>query len=292
MNKKSGLSLTIIFKAESANYGEGYSNLATLKKITRSDSNEYTYISRQSLRYNIIEQLGWDKTPVSQEAKGVVQFSPDATIKDYPEIDLFGYMKTTKAKSEEDSKGTSNTRSAVARLSNAISLSPYYGDSDFLNNMGLAKRKDFDNSLAQTEIHSSYYKYTINIDLDKVGIDKDIEITNSEKANRVNSLLTTIRFLYKDIRGRRENLSPLFIIGGLYERKNPFFEHVVDVKNNQIKIAPIESVLENVDIKNNTYIGVINDIFDNDIDLKEKLNATSIDKVFEVLEREVNEYYN
>lgn len=76
---------------------------------------------------------------------GVVQFAPSATIKDYPEIDLFGYMKTT-AKGDEQ-KGGAATRSAVARLSNAIALEPFQGNLEFLTNMGLAVRGNLEMEL-------------------------------------------------------------------------------------------------------------------------------------------------
>jgi CRISPR-associated protein Cst2 len=88
--EKKGLTLTFIMMAESANYSDGLNNISVLKKMNRGDSNQYSYISRQALRYNMIQQLGWDTTPVERQKK-VVQFHPDATIKDYPEIDLFGY---------------------------------------------------------------------------------------------------------------------------------------------------------------------------------------------------------
>ena len=91
--KNEGLTFTIVFLAESANYGEGVGNITTLKKMTRGNYEQYSYISRQAMRYNIVQQLKWDNTPVDGKS-GVVQFAPSATIKDYPEIDLFGYMKT------------------------------------------------------------------------------------------------------------------------------------------------------------------------------------------------------
>ena len=90
--KKNGLTLTMVFLAESANYGEGVGNITALKKMTRGDFQQYSYISRQAIRYNIIQQLNWDNTPVDRKS-GVVQFAPSATIEDYPEIDLFGYYK-------------------------------------------------------------------------------------------------------------------------------------------------------------------------------------------------------
>ena len=92
--RREGLTVTMIFLAESANYGEGIGNISSLKKMTRGDYEEYSYISRQALRYNRVQQASWDTTPVDGKS-GVVQFAPSATIADYPEIDLFGYMKTT-----------------------------------------------------------------------------------------------------------------------------------------------------------------------------------------------------
>ena len=70
--------------------------------MTRGDFQQYSYISRQAMRYNIVKQLKWDNTPVDGKS-GVVQFAPSATIEDYPEIDLFGYMKTTSK--ADDKKG-------------------------------------------------------------------------------------------------------------------------------------------------------------------------------------------
>lgn len=291
--KKNGLTLSIIFKAESANYGEGYRNLAVLKKMTRGDMKEYTYISRQALRYNIIEQLKWNNTPVEAQGSGdakVVQFAPTATIEKYPEIDLFGYMKTTSK--DEKNKGGAQTRSAVVRLSNAISLESFEGDMDYLTNMGLASREGLNNAIAQSEIHHSYYGYTITIDLDRVGIDGTLEISNEEKSKRIVDFLHTIEFLYRDIRGRRENLAPLFIIGGLYERKNPFFEHRLMVKNNKLNVSLIEELLSVPEIKENTYVGLLNGIFNNSSEIEEILHSITIHQVFENLEKEVKEYYS
>ena len=239
-----GLTMTIVFEAESANYGEGIGNVATLKKLSRGNGNQYTYISRQAIRYNIIEQLGEEKANVelSGKSKKVIQFSADSTILDYPELDFFGYMKT------KDEK-MATRRSAIVRLSNAISTENFKGDLDFLTNIGLANRINEFPNIAQAEIHKSYYVYTLAIDLDQIGIDKnyDIELPKEEKARRVKKLLDTIAFLYRDIRGRRENLSPLFIIGGVYDVKNPIFENLVKVKNNKILVEDIISgIFENM----------------------------------------------
>ncbi len=284
--KNKGLTMTIVFEAESANYGEGYNNITTLKKLTRGDGNTYTYISRQALRYNIIEQMKYDNTPVEANGKGdkkVIQFTPDANIDKYPEIDLFGYMKTKEGNGAE-------TRNAVVRLSNAISLEEFEGDNDFLTNMGLAKRINSNNSIAQSEIHKSYYSYTIVVDLDKVGIDGELEISEDEKKNRVKNLLRTIQFLYRDIKGRRENLSPVFVIGGVYDIKNPFFENRIKLSKNKLDTKILKDIIESdEEIKSHTEIGYIEGIFANNDDIKENLKAIKVNEFFNNLVKKVEE---
>lgn len=293
--KSKGLTLTILVQASSANYGESLGNVASLKKVTRGDGYQYTYISRQALRYNIVQQLDEPLATLSAEGSGdkkVIQFDKDATIEAYPEIDFFGYMKTN--------KGTNaHVRSAKVRLSNAISLEPFRGDTDFLNNMGLAARlrkakgdNSINNGLAQSEIHLSYYRYTVTIDLDQIGIDEaeDIQISNQEKARRVSKLLDVIAYLYRDIRGRREDLKPLFIIGGVYDIKNPVFENIVDVKNNTVLIEGIKDVMTS-ELANQTETGVVSGKFANTDEIKRELHATSVAKFFEVLKKKVADYY-
>lgn len=286
--KPKGLSITMIFEAESANYGEAVGNVASLKKISRNRGEQYTYISRQALRHNIGEQLGENYAPVNAEGSGdkkVIQFSEEATIDKYPEIDFFGYLKTE--------KGTGGKkRSAKVRLSNAISLETFKGDLDFLTNKGLADRLDEDMNIAQAEIHRSYYRYTIVADLEQIGIDKvyEMEISKDEKARRVMKLLDTIAFLYRDIRGRREDLKPIFAIGGVYNIKNPIFQNVLDIKENRIIVNQIEGVLYD-SIKEDTYCGLIGGKFDNDNEIKSKLKAITMPEFFKVLKEKVVEYY-
>ena len=296
MDKK-GLTFTAIFLAESANYGEGIGNVATLKKISRNRGEQYTYISRQAIRYNIVEQLGENKANVKAEGSGdkkVVQFSAETTIKDYPELDFFGYMKTVKG-------DNSKNRSAIVRLSNAVSLETFKGDLEFLTNKGLVDRIDRNEkvfpNIAQAEIHKSYYKYTVTIDLDKIGIDEldEIEIKKEGKARRVNKLLDTISLLYRDIRGRREDLKPLFIIGGVYDIKNPFFENVVDVRNNKILVEKLTSGIYDF-IENDTAIGIVKEQFENDTELetelaKRNIKVLNVSEFFKQLKNKIGEYY-
>ena len=219
IKNKKGLSITLVFKGQSLNYGEGIGNISELKKLTRGDGSVYTYASRQALRYDIV-RLGnklfdWNLQVVNKE-KGTIQFDDKLTIQDSQEMDLFGYMKTAK-------NDGSNVRSAAVRLSNAISLEDYKSDMDFLNNKGLADRINEFPNLANVEQHLSYYTYTITIDLEKIGKDEEIELSNEEKTERVNQLLDIVKILNREIRGREENLSPVFVIGGMYDINSPFF---------------------------------------------------------------------
>ena len=286
--RREGLTVTMVFLAESANYGEGIGNISTLKKMSRGNHEQYSYISRQAMRYNIVRQANWDQTPVDGKS-GVVQFAPSATIVEYPEIDLFGYMKTV-AK-DGDQKGGASTRSAVVRLSNAIALEPFLGNLEFLTNMGLAARGKLENGIAQSEIQRSFYTYTITVDLDRVGIDGEVQITGEEKANRVKTLLDTVQYLYRDIKGRRENLSPLFAIGGRYERRNPFFENRIRIENDQINVETLAELLEDDAIRTHTFTGVVTGIFDNENEIRGKLSGESVGAAFRHLKEEVEQYY-
>jgi len=294
MSKLKGLTFSVIFRANSLNYGEGTANISELKKFHRGNGDVYTFASRQSLRYDIV-RLGnqffdWNLNVVDK-AQGVVQFNADATIEDSVEMDLFGYMKT-KAKSG------ATKRSAVVRLSHAISLEPYRSDLEFLNNMGLATRINEQANLATLEQHTSYYTYTITIDLSRVGIDGDIEISNEEKANRVKQLLETTKFLNREIRGRQENLAPLFIIGGMYPIPNPFFQGRVTLEENSenIHVEPLIDTLNSSvfgeNLKELTNIGYVKGTFRNEENInKVKEEILSVEEFYSLIANQVEEYY-
>lgn len=295
MSKMKGLTFSVIFRANSLNYGEGTANISELKKFHRGNGDVYTFASRQSLRYDMV-RLGnqffdWN-LDVVDKSQGVIQFKAEATIEDSVEMDLFGYMKT-KAKS-----GASK-RSAVVRLSHAVSLEPYRSDLEFLNNMGLASRINEDSNLATIEQHTSFYTYTITIDLSRVGIDGDIELPNEEKAVRVKQLLETTKFLNREIRGRQENLSPLLIIGGVYPIPNPFFLGRIQLKENNTEHLDISPLMDTLNtsvfgenVKELTNIGYVKGTFKNEAELYNlKDEILSVEDFYNVLSKQVDEYF-
>jgi CRISPR-associated protein Cst2 len=289
------LTMTVVFQAGSLNYGEGIANISELKKFHRGNGEVYTYASRQSLRYDIVrlgnELFDWNLNTVDK-ASGVVQFKKDVTIKDSVEMDLFGYLKTDK---------NSQKRAAVVRLSHAISLEPYKSDLEFLNNMGLASRIGQDANLANIEQHQSFYTYTLTIDLNRVGVDGDIELSNTEKATRVQQLLDIVKILNRNIRGRRENLAPLFIIGGVYDVANPFFLGKIllssssqgwEIQSQQI-VDTMEQTFAGQTVGEQTRIGFLRGIFANEGEFADLFadKVGSIEQFFQYISKQIQAYY-
>lgn len=302
MNKKSGLTITMIFKAQSLNYSEGIGNIAELKKLTRGNGDVYTFASRQALRYDIArlgnEMFDWNLQVVDKDKK-TVQFSEKYTIEDSEEMDLFGYMRTIGKSDNND--GGANVRSAVVRLSNALSLEKYKSDIEFLSNKGMADRIKEHPNIANLEQHLSYYTYTVTIDLSKVGIDCDIELSNEVKRNRVIQLLEILKVLNRNIRGREENLSPVFVIGGIYTLNSPFFLGRITLNDKKEKFELDVDMLKDVMslklgeefIKDGTRVGIVKNTFSNEDKINEMVDnkVGTVQEFFEDIESKVSEYY-
>ncbi len=289
------LHLAVIFKASNLNYGERVGNILTLKKVTTEGKN-FSYISRQALRYDIVRMLnelyGHRLTDVDRAA-GVIQFAESATIKDFPEIDFFGYMKT---------RDGNKIRKAVVRLTDAISLEPFYNELEFGTNKGLADRipSNVDNDIFQPETHRTYYCYTLTCNLEEIGVDPvyKIELNKTERATRVKHLLNVLKLLNRDIRGKRENLSPLFVIGGLYDVGNPFFYNRIKLSFTKDKILLNEKLINSTlaiktiekTVGEQSLLGYLDGEFSNvnDISVSEKL---SIEEFFGNLDAKIDGFY-
>lgn len=340
MNKSKGLTVTIIFEGQSLNYDEGYGNLSVLKKMHRGNGKVYSYSSRQSLRYSLfvqgVKEHGWKPSDVTNSGSGdkqVVQIISD--IKDSEESDLFGYMKTDVSVG----KGKATvTRVSPVRILPAMAIEPYESDMEMLTNKYQADKKNIQPNIANIESQRSLFKYTVCIDLHRIGTESDeistkvmpqsdyeehkqdfdnyesdlrsIDIGKKTKTKRVCQLLDVIGTLYRDIRGRREDLKPLFIVGGVYDTLNPFFENtvIVDWKNDKPEIntsALIQQILPNnaiqeshANIADNTFIGIRDGFFTNSSsDFKKNLpenmqqRVGSPEFVISSLKDKVSQYY-
>ena len=324
---KGMLTLTIITqKATSLNYGENIGNVSILKKLSLGDNSQVTYVSDKALKYEIRrkgkEEKGWRL--LDEEVKELVKGSlknkkldvddfGKVLLQTYEEFDLFGglltNLKGVESKKVELSYGDSVKRTAPVKLTYAFSISKFQGDMDFMNNIDAYNRyiKYIEQKeaqvITQSEQHTAHYYYTIAIDLDRIGvwepeIGTEEVISAEERAKRVKDLLDIIRTLSRQIRGRYENLSPIFVIGGIYKVKNPFFMGSVSAKETEDGklLLDINRLLDCKGIipeehRDNTLCGLLSGYFANEEEIREKLNCKSVGEVFEELKKKVEAIY-
>jgi len=318
-----GLTFTAIFEAQSLNYDEGFGNLSVLKKLRRGSGDVFTVASRQSLRYSIftqgVQQFGWKKSGVKlaggERDKQVTQHTSE--IPESEEVDLFGYMKTevvvqeakkdASGKVTEKEKTVTVTRRMPVRIMPAISLEPFSNDVEMLTNKYQSDKIREQPNIANMEQHRSLYRYTVAIDLDRLGNEKDetgthispntgvkaddeffkqiekqlrrLEVDVQTRRRRVQQLLEVVKTLHRLIRGRVESLSPLFIIGGVYDCQNPFFMNSIRVVYEKglarIVLAPLTQILDakyaygremtERMIRESTYVGIRDGYFANSL---------------------------
>jgi Uncharacterized protein predicted to be involved in DNA repair len=324
---KGMLTLTIITqRATSLNYGENIGNVSILKKLSLGDNSQITYVSDKALKYDIRrkgkEEKGWKL--LDEKVKELIEKSKDGKklnvdkfakelVQEYQEFDLFGglltNLKGADGKKVELSYGDSVKRTAPVKITYAYSTSKFQGDMDFMNNIEAYNRyirhieqKDAQ-VITQSEQHTAHYYYTVAIDLDRIGVwetenGTEEVIPAEEKAKRVKDLLDIIRTLSRQIRGRYENLSPIFVIGGVYKVKNPFFMGCIGAKETEDGklLLDVNRLLDCKGIipeeeRDNTLCGLLSGFFANEQEIREKLNCKSVGEVFEELKNKVGEIY-
>jgi len=324
---KGMLTLTIITqRATSLNYGENIGNVSILKKLSLGDNSQITYVSDKALKYDIRrkgkEEKGWKL--LDEKVKELIEKSKDGKklnvdkfakelVQEYQEFDIFGglltNLKGADGKKVELSYGDSVKRTAPVKITYAYSISKFQGDMDFMNNIEAYNRyirhieqKDAQ-VITQSEQHTAHYCYTVAIDLDRIGVwetenGTEEVIPAEEKAKTVKDLLDIIRTLSRQIRGRYENLSPVFVIGGIYKVKNPFFMGCIGAKETEDGklLLDVNRLLDCKGIipeeeRDNTLCGLLSGFFANEQEIREKLNCKSVGEVFEELKSKVGEIY-
>ncbi len=241
------LTITYITKASYASLNgsdKEADNISSIKKIQMSDGKEYPYKSSQSIRRDLREQLAvlgetLSEAETAKQAKGAAttQGNPQEFIDD----DLFGFMQADK----ETIKRTS-----PVRVSPLISLEPYRGELDFATNyMGV--KAGGNPNIFESEIHSGFYRGTILIELDRVGVADattyKLDLNNDEKKRRVSVLIDAIQNLWGIGRQSRflADISPKFLCGAILTVKNPIFLECVKVNERSlVEISLIESTIK------------------------------------------------
>ncbi len=287
------LTLTIVANMTS-NYGEGLGNVGSVQKVYKNGK-AYAIRSRESMKNAIMVQSGlYDDLKVEQDGKvDQKAVSKDINVATNRALEG-GYMSTI---------GDRKIRRSSFYLTDAISFYPFVNDTRFHNNMYLAQTYAKENGINiqekaanaglmpyQYEYDKSLKRYSITIDLDKVGIDEnyDTKAQKEERAYRVKALLNAIKNLSLVVRGNMDNAEPIFVVGGIGERKTHYFENVIHIESNQLKIEEDLKAKLKEGYKSALLKGYN---FENEKEIEEELNAVSIEEFFASLSKEVDEYY-
>ena len=90
------------------------------------------------------------------------------------------------------------------------------------------------------------------------------------------------------VKGNLDNAEPVFIVGGLSDRKTHYFENVVKVEEEKLIVSP--DLRDK--IKKGFYVGLLEGrTLKNESEIKEKLEPTSIARFFDNVRNEVNTYF-
>ncbi|KUK16984.1 type I-B CRISPR-associated protein Cas7/Cst2/DevR [Thermococcus sibiricus] len=245
------LVMDVVFYGSSLNYDQGSGNYQELKKITRWDGRQYTLVSRYALRYSLLEtgrKLGlWEVAEgekLHRAGSGdntVIQPATDLLLTGdillYPEFDLFGYLIT--------STTPQNFRSAPAKLSHAISMTPFNYDALFNANLGMANRirkvyGEMKPNPFTAEEHETFYLYSLVIDLDEVGkldvfltLGSDITLGRDENGKEIKAKIedvvsegNRVKFILKDGKSKEELVQSEKVTLDTFEKINNKLVHI------------------------------------------------------------------
>lgn len=241
------LTITYLTKASYASLNgsdKEADNITSIKKIQMADGREYPYKSSQAIRRDLREQLAvlgetLSEAEMAKQAKGAA--TTKGMPQEYIDDDLFGFMLADK----ETVKRTS-----PVRVSPLISLEPYRGELDFATNYMGVKAGGTPN-IFESEIHSGFYRGTILIELDRVGLADaptyKLDLESTEKKRRVIVLLDAIQNLWGVGRQSRflADISPKFVCAALLAVKNPIFLECLKVnEQGMVELPLIESTIK------------------------------------------------
>jgi CRISPR-associated protein Cst2 len=287
---KMALTITVVANM-TANYGEGLGNISSVQEVFHN-GRVYAARSRESLKNALMVQSGmYEPLEVSLDKVAQKRVDDAVTAATCRALEG-GYMNTS---------GSTKIRKSSFYVTDAIACEPFVNDARFHNNLYLAQTyakaqkasvQDLEESGLmpyQYEYDKSMKKYSLTIDLDKIGTDENFDQTAEpkERAYRVNSLLEAVQYLSLVVKGNLDNSEPLFVVGGIGTRKTHLFENVVDVKEQKLQVTEALQGRLNEDYG----CALLGGIFANEAEIKEKLNPMSVEEFFMNLQKKVNAYY-
>lgn len=289
-----GKSITLTVVANmTSNYGEGLGNIASVQKVYKNRK-VYSIRSRESLKNAIMVQSGmYDDLQTDVSGATQKKVNEELNVANCRALEG-GYMNTT---------GSTFIRKSSFYLTDAISCESFVNETRFHNNLYLAQNQAASKGINlqdsskesglmpyQYEYDKALKVYSITIDLDMIGKDENfkVEADNNEKAHRVNAILDAIENLTLTVKGNLDNAEPVFVVGGLSNRKTHYFENVVKVENEKLILS--DDLKEKISLGYSVAL-LKSNVFKNQAEIIKELQPKSIVTFFNELKSEVKNYY-
>ena len=290
--KKNSLTLTVVANMTS-NYSESLGNIASVQKVFKNRK-IYSMRSRESLKNAIMVQSGmYDDLETSLDGAAQKKVSEELNASNCRALEG-GYMNT---------QGTTYVRKSSFYLTDAVAAEHFVNETRFHNNLYLATNYAKEQGIYvqsnggsaglmpyQYEYDKSLKIYSMTIDLEMIGKDENFheEADAKEKAERVIALLDAVENLSLVVRGNLDNAEPVFVVGGLSERKTHYFENVVHVEEEKLILS------EDLKIKleKGFQVGLLRgNLLQNEEEIEKELAPVSVPVFFENLRKQVLDYY-
>ncbi len=290
--KKNSLTLTVVANMTS-NYSESLGNIASVQKVFKNRK-IYSMRSRESLKNAIMVQSGmYDDLETSLDGAAQKKVSEELNASNCRALEG-GYMNT---------QGTTYVRKSSFYLTDAVAAEHFVNETRFHNNLYLATNYAKEQGISvqsnggsaglmpyQYEYDKSLKIYSMTIDLEMIGKDENFheEADAKEKAERVIALLDAVENLSLVVRGNLDNAEPVFVVGGLSERKTHYFENVVHVEEEKLILS------EDLKIKleKGFQVGLLRgNLLQNEEEIEKELAPVSVPVFFENLRKQVLDYY-
>lgn len=290
--KKNSLTLTVVANMTS-NYSESLGNIASVQKVFKNRK-IYSMRSRESLKNAIMVQSGmYDDLETSLDGAAQKKVSEELNASNCRALEG-GYMNT---------QGTTYVRKSSFYLTDAVAAEHFVNETRFHNNLYLATNYAKEQGISvqsnggsaglmpyQYEYDKSLKIYSMTIDLEMLGKDENFheEADAKEKAERVIALLDAVENLSLVVRGNLDNAEPVFVVGGLSERKTHYFENVVHVEEEKLILS------EDLKIKleKGFQAGLLRgNLLKNEEEIEKELAPVSVPVFFENLRKQVLDYY-
>ena len=290
--KKNSLTLTVVANMTS-NYSESLGNIASVQKVFKNRK-IYSMRSRESLKNAIMVQSGmYDDLETSLDGAAQKKVSEELNASNCRALEG-GYMNT---------QGTTYVRKSSFYLTDAVAAEHFVNETRFHNNLYLATNYAKEQGISvqsnggsaglmpyQYEYDKSLKIYSMTIDLEMIGKDENFheEAYAKEKAERVIALLDAVENLSLVVRGNLDNAEPVFVVGGLSERKTHYFENVVHVEEEKLILS------EDLKIKleKGFQAGLLRgNLLQNEEEIEKELAPVSVPVFFENLRKQVLDYY-